>query len=45
MERCSNWFKEEAAFRVDESKTPTKGKKADTEPNNDEDPMTIHDID
>jgi hypothetical protein len=44
MERCSNWFKEEAALRLDESKRPTKGKKAETEPKN-EDPMTTQDID
>jgi uncharacterized protein YpmB len=28
LERCSDWFREEAAFRVDESKRPGKGNKA-----------------
>jgi hypothetical protein len=27
LERCSDWFKGEAAFRVDESKRPGKGNK------------------
>jgi hypothetical protein len=44
LERCSNWFKQETAFRVDESKRPRKGTKAERVPSNEES-MTRLDID
>ena len=39
LERCSDWFRKEEAFRVDESKRPGKGNKAKKVPSN-EDPIT-----
>jgi hypothetical protein len=44
MERCSDWFKYEEAFRVDESKRLEKGKNVHKVPEN-EDSLKTQDID